>query len=618
MFTSLVNSGESIKNIRIAEGIPPGSVLLTLPAKHGFRYILAYSSSQSASLFHISPEGIVSTKATLDYEDERGFIFDLVIVCRENNRTEGGIATNVRIIVLDVNDNTPKFPKDLYTASVPENSQVGSYVKGLEGVYAVDADSGLNSVHSYSITAGNEAGLFAVETIEQAGVKFLHLRTTAPIDREKNSIFVLTVQVKDKGLKMLSSEIQIRVNILDENDCYPIFRPPIFSRNINENVAIGTSVLQVTAIDDDDGRNAEVYFYFTERNDFFSINAHTGVVTTTSQLSFEQGNYFKLNIVAVDRGSVTQHNSSTIIKIVLEEVTDYPPTIIQKPTENPTFESANYYVKIREDLPVGAAIVHVRTATDGEYRRPYFSFELFPEKLRDTFHVNAKSGEITLLSPLDFEKSNLYILRIRAKDVFKRTFVAETEVRIEVVDVDENVHSPVFGSNTVVKTIAPNTPKNTIIGRITASDKDLGNNGLVKYSVTGGSGAGRFFLDEEKGLLKSLGSQNMLADSRYDLHIQAHDNAKFPRFAKMYLLIVAGSRNQKRPYFLTPSQKAVIQENSDRGSFVAAIKAEFKGRYSTDENNVFEYSINGGNENRFSIGKDTGMLINLEIILNLF
>lgn len=604
---SLVHSNSNVKNIRVSEGIPPASVLLTLPAKHGFRYVLVYASGNGASLFHVSPQGIVSTKATLDYENPHGYIFDLVVVCRENNRVEGGIATNVRITVLDVNDNKPIFPRDLYTATVTENSPPGTYVQGLEGVYAEDADSPVNSVHSYSITAGNEAGMFAVQMNEIAGVKFLLLKTTARIDREKRPFFVLTVQVRDNGTNVLSSETQIRINILDENDCYPLFHPPIYSLSVNENTAIGTSVVQVTAIDADDGRNAEVYYHFTKTHDFFGINAHTGVVTITSQLSFEQGNQFDLNVVAVDRGSRIRHNSSTLVKIRLKDVIGYPPNDINTSPQKPTFEPANYYVKIREDLPVGAAIVHVRTAADGEYRRHYFSFELFPSKLRDTFKLNAKSGIICLLKPLDYETSSLYILKIRAKTENPVDYVAETEVRIEVTDVDENLYSPVFGSNTIVKTITPNAPKNTIIERISATDKDIGYNGVVKYSVTGGTGAGRFFLDEDKGLLKSLGSQNMEADSKYDLHIAARDSAKFPRFAHMYLLVIAGSRDQKRPYFLTPSLKGNLQENSDKGSFVAAIKAEFKGKLSTEKTGIFEYSINGGNEDRsFSIGKETG------------
>jgi hypothetical protein len=485
-------------------------------------------------------------------------------------------------------------------------------VQGLEGVFAEDIDSGSNSVHSYSILSeGNEAGLFAVEMNELAGVKFLRLKTTAQIDREKTAFFVLTVQVKDNGTKPLSSTTQVRINILDKNDCFPLFDPPIYSLSVNENTAIGTSVLQVKATDDDEGINSEVYYYFTKDHDFFAINAHTGAVRVVSQLNFLQGNYFELTVVAVDRGGILRHNSSTLIKIRLKDVADYPPREIKSPNKTPVFEHRSYYVKIREDLPVSSAVVHVRTVNEAEYSRSRLSYELFPSHLRDTFRINAKSGIITLLRSLDYETKNSYIFKIRAKDLHNHKALAETAVEIEIADVDENVYSPVFSSSMMVKTMVPSADKNTVIAKISASDMDKGQDGKLKYTVVGGSGAGRFLLDEDKGLIKPFGSQNTQG-SRYDLHIEARDGAKFPRTARLYLLVLPLEGNQRRPYFLTPSQVATVQENSAIGTFVAVIRAEFRGKTSHVESKTFQYNISGGNKNgKFAIGKETGKVLNI-------
>ena len=534
-FASPVHSSSDIvNNIQVSEGAHPAKVLLILPAKIGFRYLLRDSSRNGASFFHLSPEGVLTTKSTLDHEDERGFVFDLIVVCREINRTEGGSVTNVRVTVLDENDNTPKFPKDLYTASVSENSPVGSYVQGLEGVFAEDLDFGSNAVHSYSITAGNEAGLFVVEMNELTGVKFVRLKTTARIDREKTAFFVLTVQVKDHGNKPLSSSTQVRINILDENDCFPLFDPPIYSLSVNENTAIGTSVLQVKATDADDGRNSEVYYYFIKDHDFFAINAHTGVVSVVSQLSFEQGSYIELTVVAADRGGITQHNSSTLVKIDLKNVLGYPPLETKEPANSPVFEPRINYVKVREDLPVKSAITHMRTVTNVEYSRPHLQYALFPSYLRDTFHINPKSGIITLLRSLDYETKSSYTLKIRAKDLYNQKFVSETEVIIEIADVDENLYTPVFTTaSTIVTTMAKNAGKNTMIARVAAVDKDKGENGQLRYSVVGGNGAGRFSLDESSGILRAFGGiHNMDEGCRYDLHIEARDGGEIPACCK--------------------------------------------------------------------------------------
>lgn len=607
-FTTAIDSSDTVNNIQVSEGIHPATVLLTLPHKRGFRYLLQDSSRNGASLFHVSPEGVLTTKAALDREDPRGYIFDLVVVCRENNQSGGGNAANIRVTVLDENDNTPKFPKDLYTASVSENSPPGSYVHGLEGVFAEDLDSGLNSVLSYSIlTEGNEAGMFAVEMKELAGVKFLRLKTTAEIDREKTAFFVLTVQVKDNGTNPLSSTTQVRINILDQNDCFPLFDPPIYSLTINENTAIGTSVLQVKATDDDEGINSEVYYYFTIDHGFLAINAHTGVVQVVSQLNFEQaGNYFELTVVAVDRGGIVRHNSSTLVKIRLIDVLGYPPREIKTPNKPPVFNPRGYYVKIREDLPLQAVVAHVRTQDVDEYSRSRWKYELFPTHLRDTFHINAESGIMTLLRSLDYETKSSYTFKIRAKDLHNNSVLAETEVIVQIADVDENFHPPVFPSSFMVKTMPSNADKNTVIAKISASDSDKGQNGKLKYSVVKGSGAGRFFLDENNGVLKPFESQNK-EGARYDLHIEVRDGAKFPRTALLYVLILPHEQNTKRPHFLTPSQTAMVQENSASGTFVAVIRAEFRGKLPNAESKMFKYKITGGNTGgEFAIGEETG------------
>lgn len=606
MFTTAIDSSDTVNNIQVSERIHPATALLTLPHKRGFRYLLQDASTNGASLFHVSPEGVLTTKAALDREDPRGYIFDLVIVCRANNQTGGGNATNIRVTVLDENDNIPKFPKDLYTAWVSENRSPGTYVHGLEGVFAEDLDSGLNSVLSYSIlTEGNEAGLFAVEVNELAGVKFLRLKTTAQIDREKTAFFVLTVQVKDNGTKPLSSTTQVRINILDENDCSPFFDPPIYSLSINENTAIGTSVLQVKATDNDEGINSEVY-YVTQDHKFFAINAHTGVVQVVSQLNFEQGNYFELEVVAVDRGGIVRHNSSALVKIRLKDVRGYPPREIKTPNKPPVFNPRGYYVKIREDLPIQAVVAHVRTLDVAEYSRSRLRYQLFPTHLRDTFRINAKSGIITLLRSLDYETKSSYTFKIRAKDLHNHRVLAETEVIVQIAEVDENFHPPVFPSSLMVKTMPSDAGKNTVIARISATDSDKGQNGKLKYSVVGGSGAGRFFLDENNGVLKPFASQNR-EGKRYDLHIEGRDGAKFPRTARVYVLILPYEENTKRPHFLAPSQTAMVQENSASGTFVAVIRAEFRGKLPNAETKKFKYKITGGNTGgEFAIGEETG------------
>jgi hypothetical protein len=70
----------------------------------------------------------------------------------------------VDIEVLDTNDNSPKFTKEIYTRNILESSSIGSFV---EEVQAIDADIGVNAQVVYSLMSGtdyfkieNETGMF--------------------------------------------------------------------------------------------------------------------------------------------------------------------------------------------------------------------------------------------------------------------------------------------------------------------------------------------------------------------------------------------------------------------------------------------------------------------------
>lgn len=82
----------------------------------------------SLSFFYIDLNGVFILKVILDYEDERGNVFDLLVILWEILRIEGGFGSIVCVWIFDCNDNLLKFFKDLYICFVVENSCIGIYV----------------------------------------------------------------------------------------------------------------------------------------------------------------------------------------------------------------------------------------------------------------------------------------------------------------------------------------------------------------------------------------------------------------------------------------------------------------------------------------------------------
>ena len=67
--------------------------------------------------------------------------------------------TAVRIDVVDLNDNAPRFKEKIYDVSILENVTVGH---ALLVLYAQDDDTGLNANVSYSILAGSGMNTFSL------------------------------------------------------------------------------------------------------------------------------------------------------------------------------------------------------------------------------------------------------------------------------------------------------------------------------------------------------------------------------------------------------------------------------------------------------------------------
>lgn len=88
----------------------------------------------------------------LDYEEIKQFTFN-VIASDNGDSISLNASCNVEIEVLDVNDNSPKFNKRIYTGSIRENSPLGTKILQIK---ATDADSEHFGRVSYTLKSDNE------------------------------------------------------------------------------------------------------------------------------------------------------------------------------------------------------------------------------------------------------------------------------------------------------------------------------------------------------------------------------------------------------------------------------------------------------------------------------
>lgn len=86
------------------------------------------------------------------------------------------------------------------------------------------------------------------------------LSVAQPLDHETAQRHILTVAVMDSGTPSKRCFTRLEVVVYDHNDHAPQFLTSMFEGQVFETSAVGTSVLQVIAVDRDKGKNAQITY----------------------------------------------------------------------------------------------------------------------------------------------------------------------------------------------------------------------------------------------------------------------------------------------------------------------------------------------------------------------
>ncbi len=152
-----------------------------------------------------SREGVV-----LDFENVT--FYSLTVFGTDGQLTSSAM---VEISLLDENDNDPIFEQEMYEAEISELSVVGSIVTR---VIATDEDSGSNGEIHYSISSGNDDGIFAIGA--RSGV--ISLERLVDFDALAPANFMLVVMAANTAPPALFDTTTVVISIRDENDLPPM------------------------------------------------------------------------------------------------------------------------------------------------------------------------------------------------------------------------------------------------------------------------------------------------------------------------------------------------------------------------------------------------------------
>uniref|UniRef100_A0A8C1CHE3 FAT atypical cadherin 1a n=1 Tax=Cyprinus carpio carpio TaxID=630221 RepID=A0A8C1CHE3_CYPCA len=585
-------------SVDISEGTAVGTEIIQVEAKDkdlGDNGVVRYSILADTDQFSIDTEtGIVTVKKPLDHEVQPSFV--LKIAARDQAAAEPQLVSTVllKITLEDVNDNPPKFVPPNYQVRVREDLPIGTVIMWLE---AHDPDVGPSSQVRYSLI-DNGDGKFEVDKLSGA------VRIVQNLDYEKKQVYSLTARVKDKGKPIsLSSSCHIEVEVVDvnENLYRPLFPSFVDKGFIKEDVPIGTSVMKITAQDEDKGRDGEISYSIRDGSGLgiFTIDEETGVIRTQELLDHETVPHYWLTVYATDRG-VVPLSSFVEVYIEVQDVNDNAPQ-----TSEPV-----YYPSVMENSPKDVSIIQIEAFDPDTKSSEKLSYKITSGNPQGFFSINPKTGLVTTTSrKLDREQQDEHILEITVSD--QGVPVKSATVRVIVKVLDENDNKPQFMEK-VYKIKLPEREKpekeralrRDPVYRVIASDRDEGPNAEISYSIEDGDEQGKFFIEPKTGMVSF---KKFSSAGDYDiLTIKAVDNGRPQKSStcRLHIEWIPKPEPSELPLaFDEPFYSFSVMESDPMAHMVGVITTE-----SVDTPVWFE--ITGGNsDSRFEVGKASGTVI---------
>ncbi|XP_062373889.1 cadherin EGF LAG seven-pass G-type receptor 1-like [Sardina pilchardus] len=305
--------------VLVSEDKPVGATVVVISASDedtGENARITYVMEDNVPQFAIHPDtGAVTTRTELDYEDQASYT--LAIVARDNGIPQKSDTTYVELMVLDANDNAPRFGRDKYQGSVHEDAP--TYTSVLQ-ISATDLDSGSNGRLTYTFAGGDDGeGDFQIETY--SGI----IRTARKLDRENVAVYQLKAFAVDKGVPALKASVDVRVSVLDINDNAPKFEKDRLDIYVKEDSAVDSVVERIVAEDPDEGTNAQIIYQIVEGNvpEMFDLDIFSGDLKLLAELDYETRSEYVIVVQATSAPLV----SRATVHVHVQDVNDNKPVL---------------------------------------------------------------------------------------------------------------------------------------------------------------------------------------------------------------------------------------------------------------------------------------------------
>ena len=264
------------------------------------------------------------------------------------------VVLQLYIYVLDINDNSPLFTPPAVNLSISESASIGStFTLG----QVTDLDLAQFSVQRCDLVSGNVGGAFRLVTSRGPGDGLsVQLVLNATLNFESVPFYDLVIRSVDGGQPPRSSDLPVRISVIDMNDNKPQFNQSIYSVTIPDNTPVGKTIFRVFATDRDSGRNGRISYALDRhqgsQSSDFEVDSTTGEISVRNPLNFTIRQSYVIVVVAEDHGRSPLQASTVVTVDIVRFVTS-------EPLVNVVFLSDDGSPKIPKSAVLGELVAYV-------------------------------------------------------------------------------------------------------------------------------------------------------------------------------------------------------------------------------------------------------------------
>uniref|UniRef100_A0A3P8YQ37 Cadherin domain-containing protein n=1 Tax=Esox lucius TaxID=8010 RepID=A0A3P8YQ37_ESOLU len=506
---------EKSQTIDIAESTSPGAkfaLLEAIDADVGKNTVNTYKlSANEYFTLDIHKGESVSAELVLQkaLDREKQPVIQLTLTAVDGGNPPKSGTSEIKINVLDINDNRPLFSRSLYKTRIFENTPSGTTLIMLN---ATDMDEGTNSEIVYSFrTKGQDQILDVFEIDPKTGT----ITVKSNVDFEESTAFEIHAQASDRGQPPMAAHCKVLVEVLDLNDNIPDVTVTSLFDTVKEDAKVGTAIALVSVVDKDGGKNGVVHCEVMNKVPFKLETNYRNYYSliVDGPLDRESVSQYNVTITATDEGTPPL-SSTSIITVHVSDVNDNPPRFSEP--------VINVYVK--ENSPVGE-IMQTVSALDADINENAHVTYSFIENnsnsalLSSVVNINSVTGDVISLQSFNYEEIKTFQFKVQATD--SGVPPLSSNVTVNVFILDENDNSPGFLSpysdhgSVNTENIPYSAEAGYFVAKIRAVDADSGYNALLSYHITEPKATNLFRIGTSTGELRT---KRRMSDNDYKTH----------------------------------------------------------------------------------------------------